>query len=52
MYTLSSAFPEAARFATQGFVEHVVSRAAGYAIRVSSERPSHDVVIYRARSSA
>ncbi len=48
----AAAFPEAARFATQGFVEHVASRAAGYAMRVSSERPSHDVVVYRARGSA
>ncbi len=48
----AAAFPEAARFATQGFVEHVASRAAGYAIRVTSERPSHDVVVYRARQRA
>jgi hypothetical protein len=48
----AAAFPEAARFATQGFVEYVASRAAGYAMHVTSERPSPDVVVYRARQSS
>lgn len=43
----AAALPEVARFTVQGFVQHVASRASGLPMRVLSDRPSPDVVVYR-----
>lgn len=39
-------FPEASRFATQGFIEFVAQRTVGAPVRVRSRRPAPDLVIY------
>lgn len=43
----AAAMPEAARLATQGFVQAVASRVAGRPRSVTSERPRRDLVIFR-----
>ena len=45
----ASAFPEVSRFATQGFIEWAATRMAGRPMRVVSERPRPDLVIFRGR---
>jgi hypothetical protein len=47
----ATAFPDAARFATQGFIQQVATQTAGRPLRVTSERPSPDVVLYHARAA-
>jgi hypothetical protein len=44
----AEALPEVGRFAVQGFTQYVANRASGFPVRVSSDRPSRDVVLFRA----
>jgi hypothetical protein len=43
----AAAMPEAARFATQGFVQAIASRVARAPRRITSERPRLDLVLFR-----
>lgn len=43
----AAAMPEAARLATQGFVQAVATRVARAPRRISSERPRPDLVLFR-----
>lgn len=45
----ASAFPEVSRFTTQGFVERVSTQTSGVPMRVESDRPSPDLIVYRAQ---
>ncbi|MDH3214114.1 MAG: hypothetical protein OEM05_16665 [Myxococcales bacterium] len=47
----AAAFPDVARFTTQGFIQQVATQTAGHRFRVSSERPSPDLVLYHAARS-
>lgn len=40
-------FPNAARHATQGFIEYIAKKSSPGAMRISSSRPSPDRVIFR-----
>jgi hypothetical protein len=42
-------FPEVSRFATQGFIEWAATRMGGRPMRVESQRPRPDLVIFRGR---
>lgn len=42
----AAAFPEVARWATQGFIERTASRIAGSSMRVASRRPRPDRVVF------
>jgi hypothetical protein len=44
----AGALPEVSRFATQGFIQWVATRATGAASQVVSERPRPDQVLFRA----
>lgn len=44
--------PEVSRLATQGFIQHVASRAGGRPIRVASHRPAPDTIVYLGRPAA
>jgi hypothetical protein len=48
----ASEFPDVSRFATQGFIERISTHTAGTPMRVVSERPSPDVILYRAQPDA
>jgi hypothetical protein len=48
----ASAMPEAARFATQGFVQAVATRVARTPRRIASERPRADLVLFRTAPSS
>jgi hypothetical protein len=44
----AAALPEISRLATQGFVQYVARRVSGQPLRVISERPTPDLVVFRA----
>jgi hypothetical protein len=43
----AAALPEVARFAAQGFIEYVSTRLAKAHVRVTSERPASDRIVFR-----
>jgi hypothetical protein len=43
--------PEVSRLAAQGFIEYVASRLTGTQVRVTSERPTPDRIVFTLRSS-
>lgn len=43
----AAALPEVARFAAQGFIEYVSTRLAQAHVRVTSERPSPERIVFR-----
>jgi hypothetical protein len=45
----AAALPEVARFAAQGFIEHVSTRLARAHVRVTSQRPAPDRVVFQLR---
>jgi hypothetical protein len=45
----AAALPEVARFAAQGFIEYVSTRLAQAHVRVTSERPSPERIVFRLR---
>ncbi len=45
----AEAFPNVARYTAEGFIHYVASRASGRAVRLWSERPASDRVVFRAR---
>jgi len=47
----AGALPEVSRFAAQGFIEYTASRLSGAAIRVTSERPALDRIVFRLRET-
>jgi hypothetical protein len=46
----ASEFPNVSRFTTQGFIERVSTRASGFPVRVVSDRPSPDLILYGAHT--
>jgi hypothetical protein len=48
----ASEFPDVSRFTTQGFIERVSTHASGEPMRVVSERPSPDRILYHAEPEA
>ena len=47
----AGALPEVSRFAAQGFIEYTASRLSGAPIRVTSERPAPDRIVFRLRET-
>jgi hypothetical protein len=46
----ASEFPEVSRFTTQGFIQQVSTQTSGVPMCVVSDRPSPDLILYRAHS--
>lgn len=44
----ASEFPDVSRFTTQGFIQRISTHAAGQPMRVVSERPAPDCILYHA----
>jgi hypothetical protein len=45
----AAAMPEVSRFATQGFIQYVATRANGHPTRVASRRPAPDTITFLGR---
>jgi hypothetical protein len=46
------ALPEVSRWAAQGFIEYTASRLTGAPVRVTSERPAPDRIVFTLRRAA
>ncbi len=47
--TEAAEFPEAARYAAQGFIEYIANQTAPVELRITSERETPDRIVYLAR---
>jgi hypothetical protein len=45
----AESFPEVSRFATQGFIQYVATRVSAAPVRVESDRPTLDRIVYSAK---
>jgi hypothetical protein len=48
----ASELPDVCRLTAQGFIQQVSTQVSGYPVRVVSDRPSPDLILYRARPDA